>query len=357
MSNKNIKLLLATRAMESPPYEGGFVLLSDIAGSVPIQTIFELSMFSVRKKSSTINAERVFSKTGWGNLSKLQFPIGLWRTAHKYRIVHTAHIPSKNNVQIIKFSITRARTNGTKFIQTITGLPRVDNEGLKALLWGDSIVCQSPSVYERVCKISDKPVHLIIPWPSPKRLKFASINRQKTRNKFLRGKEHLVVFPGEFERMAIGTDFSECLKEFFILKPNSLVVLACRFDNIGVADRIVKKFPGQVVSLGQTSNIIDIIGAADLVLFPTKKMDEKFHPPLIIMEALSLGVPTLISDKIDLNESVSNLLKKISSEAGWKEFARVMHSTIETTGFSGENSTVRFDKMIKAYKKLYGTYI
>ncbi|MCC5846994.1 MAG: hypothetical protein JJU29_02790 [Verrucomicrobia bacterium] len=350
----SIKLLLASRAAESPLTEGGFVLLSDLAKSLVHQNLIETSVFSlIDEHMNKPNKVKAFSSIGWRNISKFQYPIGIYNHSGKYDVVHTAHIPTVKNSIILKAVTRRARKNGVKFIQTITGLPNLDDKNLHELLWGDFVVCQTSSAYKRVSLLTKKHVSLITPWPSPQRVAFDEIRKKNTRLK-LNVDGRMVLFPGEFERMGIGLDFADCLAHIFKNDPCCKVYLACRFDNLGVGKRLAKMFPCNVVNVGETNNIIELLEASDLTIFPTRKMENKFHPPLIIMESLSLGTPTLISDLIDIDKNVSTLLKIIPSSDGWFGFAdKILEASEERTDVKKIINNNNFTQMFKAYRSLY----
>lgn len=353
------KILFASRALESPPQEGGFVLLRDIATRLALDPESSLapSMFSKSKSPyEGISPDKVFTVTGWNRRSKLEFFVGLLRRAHLYDIVHAAHIPTTKNARLMSRAIRRAKRRGTKFVQTITGLPVVDDKQLSQMLWGDSIVCQSPSVYQRVRRLTSKPVSLIVPWPSTVRVS-ADNNRLSTTRSHLLSKKNtgpIVVFPGEFERMGIDTTFADCLSRFIEHNPGCLIILACRFDRLGVGDKLAAQFPDNVQSLGKTSNIIELMEAADLVIFPTRKMDEKFHPPLIITEALSLVTRVLVSNKIDIEPATSPLLSIEPSSSSWARFADAMHEAVHASHSKiPEASKSGFDSMFHDYLRVY----
>lgn len=349
-----IKVLLASRAMESPPREGGFVVLSDLAEEFANNDLVEPAMFSASSnKDYNIRTERVFSSSGWNRLNRLEFPLGIRLKAHKYNVVHTAHIPTKQNAQIMRQVINKARKSGTKFVQTVTGLPKVEDLDLKPLLWGDHLVCQTPDVYEKIQEASTKPVSLITPWPSPKRISFNKQRYQQTRSKLIGQYKKLVVFPGEFDRLGVGIDFAECLNSFLASEPESILVLACRFDKQKTGEKLAREFPGRVINVGEVENIIELLEAADLVIFPAREIWSKFRPPLVIMEALQLGTPTLISSSIGLDQSVSSLLKVSRAVANWKEFANDMHLMIKQVSPQRQTIDGHFQEAADSYLKIY----
>jgi hypothetical protein len=360
MNQKSKPLLMASRALESPPQEGGFVLLRDIATKIAQEGKIKPTMLAMSNKSfNDIHPEKVFSKPGWSKRIKIQFFLGILTKSHKYKIVHMAHIPTAQNVKLIKAAIFIAQKSGTVFIQTVTGLPKVEDTSLKKLIWGDYIVCQSPCTYEKVRSLTRKPVELIVPWPSNSRVSYDWKRRQKTRKKILNSNNErpIIVFPGEFKRMGIGTDFSECIKKFISLHPHARIILACRFDDDGIGAKIASNFPGNVQSVGKTSNIIELMEAADLVIFPTKKMEQKFHPPLIITEALTLRTPVLVSSLIDIDESTSPLLHKAPASSKWTTFAASMNYAITSTKNRKETNSQDFDAMVDKYIGIYDTIL
>lgn len=352
MANKQ-QILLASRAVESPPQEGGFVLLRDIAETLAADDDISPVMLSMKKEVyGSIATEKVFSNTGWTRRLRLEFFIGLLRTGSKYPIVHMAHIPTVSNTRLVRRVAARAKKRGTLFVQTITGLPAVSDADLKKLLWGDYIVCQSPAVLERVKSVGITNTSLIVPWPSPVRVSASPARKLKTRKQYNISKGPLVVFPGEFERMGIGTDFSDCITQFLQDFPTATIVLACRFDTLGIGDAIAANLPDHVRSVGKTNDIIELMEAADLVIFPTKKMDSKFHPPLIITEALSLGTKVVVSDKIDIDPAVSPLLFKAISSDGWGSFTQTMTEALNSSKPLGVPAN-GFALMYDAYRKIY----
>jgi hypothetical protein len=351
MAQNDKTILFASRAMESLPQEGGFVLLRDIAQHLHKKGLVPYMASSKKEKLGQIKPDKIYTRSGWDKLTRLQFFSGLLRRAGSYDIVHTAHIPNLSNSRLMRAVVRRVHKKGTRFVQTVTSLLPLPDDQLRKLLWGDVIVLQSPEAQRRVDTLGGYSTKLIVPWPAPQRVALNPSRRAETRRSLgLSETQNLVVFPGEFERMGIDLSFEECLKRFFQLEPDSLVILACRFDHRGIGDQLAARFPDKVRSVGKTSNIIELMEAADLVIFPTRKMDSKFHPPLIITEALSLGSSVLISDKIDLSETVSPLLKRVSSASSWGTFGEKMSEHLIRSAVGTKNN---FSAMLTSYETIY----
>lgn len=363
MKKNSVKILFASRAKESAPREGGFVVLTDIARKLSnSKTGFSPFMFSTNHKTSdNIGTECIYSDIGWNRKLRLEFFLGLYRKAHFYDIVHTAHIPTKLNTHLIKFAIKKARKSGTLFVQTITGLPatNINQEELKKLIWGDHIVCQSEGTYKKVRKLisSSQSCSLITPWRPDDIIQFDKGRRIETRKKLFAGYKHIVIFPGEFDRLGVDVKFRECIKSFFENSKDSLVVFACRFDKKGTGQIIASEFPHQVKSLGSTDNIIPLLEGSDLVIYPVRTMDHKFQPPLVILEALQLKSKVLISDAIEIKQDLSSLIEyeKVDDWAVYgKTMAKILASKKNTTLHVNHYS---FNNMYEQYFEIYNSLI
>lgn len=353
---KTTEILLATRAIESPPYEGGYVLLRDIADELSSDGRFSPFMFSATKAPQPgIGTDKVFRKPGWSFLRRYEFMRGLSKKSGSYDIVHTAHIPTAKNVPLILKATTKARASGVKFVQTITGLPytSIQQDELKKLVWGNHIVCQTSDVYNAVRDFHDH-VSLIAPWPSGKRVSPDKTRRNQTRKEHFAGFKKVVLFPGEFDRLGVDESFADCLETLFKQSPETLVVLACRFDSQGRGAALSKRFPGKVISLGETSKIIPLLEAADLVIYPVKKMDSKFNPPLVLTEAMQLGTPVLTSTLIGLNSTVSPLYYASDLKAGWQSFGSdIVKILAEPKAKNGNPKQSPFQSMVDQYVQIY----
>ncbi len=350
-----IKVLLASRALESPPREGGFVLLSDLGRELAGQKAIKFYGFSATRQSqSGIAPVKVFNRPGWSLSLRLQFLLGLFKKASRFDIVHMAHIPTRLNVMLIKAATWRARRSGTRFVQTITGLPDtgINATDLAKLLWGDVIVCQSPSVYKKASRLR-KDVALIAPWPPVSRVRLDAQRRARTRKKLFPQARKIVIFPGEFDRLGVDDSFASCVETFLDRCPDSLLVLACRFDKQGTAGNLLRRFPKGVVSVGETAEILPLLEAADLTIYPVRKMDSKFQPPLVLAESIQLGTPVLASSLIE-QQAPKNLVVFQDADDGWEAFGRQMATMVNAAKTRPRTSSPKpFKDMVQSYARIY----
>ncbi len=350
---KKIKILLASRALESPPREGGFVILKDIANTLDSARFIPYMLSMKNKTIGQIRPDRVFSAVGWDKIVKIQYLIAIMIRSSRYDVVHTAHIPTLFNSRIMRRITAYSHVRGTRFVQTVTGIPKVDEKQLSKLLWGDYLVFQSPSAMARAKQVTSKPMELIVPWPSDNRVRYDPKRRTRTRKSLgISVDTNLVVFPGEFKRMGIDISFTDCINSFLEKCPNSKIIIACRFDFQNIGGEIASKFPDKVVSIGSASNIIELMEAADLVIFPAKKMHSKFHPPLIITEALTLGASVIVSDVVDIDIGISSRLTRLNKPVSWTEFGVEMYDALQKKSYKSKFNNP-FQDMVKSYETIY----
>ena len=352
---KALNILFASRSIESPATEGGFVLLKDIASEICNDPAFDVAMLSSSRESvNNIRPEKVFSKNGWSKQSQMQFPYGVWKKSRQYNIVHTAHIPTLKNAYILKRTTKKAQASGTKFLQTITGMPKIADNKIDSLLWGDHIVAQSPEIYRRITKQTYRPVSMITPWPSPSRIEIDDRRIKTERAKLLDNKEQkLIVFPGEFRRLGVTEEFSACIDKILARSPNTKIVLACRFDKDGIGTRLAEKYPKKVISVAETTNILDLLNMADLVIYPAKTTQSKFQPPLVIMEALSMGTPVIVSSNLDIETDCHRLLANTNIGKAWTTFSNEINEQLLAKKGGEKYQKNEFYSMIDEYKSVY----
>ena len=323
-----IPVLLASRAIESPGVEGGFQLLADLAKWFDKSDQVSPVTFCAARRSGDAGALRAFRRPGWNRARQVEFALALARYAGRFPIVHTAHVPTRDNSRVMRGLATRPRARGTRFVQTVTALPNVGDDELRELLWGDHVVCQSERALSRVQALGIEAT-LIQPWPSPDRLASTYSRAGMVRTALSATSRPLVVFPGEFDRLGVGLDLLPMIDELIARTPDVLVVLACRNDRTGIGVHLAEVRPGHIVNVGQVTWILDLLKAADVVIFPAATMHGKFQPPLVLMEALQLGTPVVAAEPVERISGVEGFAQAPWPEGGGpSRFADLIHRSL-----------------------------
>lgn len=349
------RLLLATRAIESAPREGGFVLLRDLATELVSRGGVRVAVFAVSPSASgPFERLKAFRAPGWSGMRSFEFLLALLRHQSRYDLVHTAHVPTAINVRLLGLAAARGRLAGVSYLQTITALPDRPDASAASLLWGDHLVVQTPTVYRRLRGLGRK-LSLIAPWPSPRRVAFDSRRREATRLSYRAEARHLVLFPGELSRLGPGRTLEGCVAALLTDDPKAVAILASRFDVSGAAAALRRslgaEFPDRLLDVGETNDIVELLEAADLVVYPAPEMTGKFHPPLVLTEALTLGTPVLTSDNLEIPHAGAGSVHQRpleDLEAFGREAAALLRGGLPRTAEAG-----RFTEMVRAYERCY----
>lgn len=359
MKSKKIHVLFASRAYESPQSEGGFVLLRDLAREFSESKDFQATFFSAgAANDSGVEMLKIYQKVGWGDRCRLEFLLAILRHQSRFDIVHIAHVPTLINVKFMKFVSKLGKRSHVRYIQTITAIPKTPKETLHQLFWGDKIICQTNETLETVLREGLDPV-LISPRIPPARVRFDQVRRRQTRKFRFSSFSKVIVYPGEYDRLGIDETFSIFIRKVLSEIANSCVVLACRFDESRVGENIImdcsEDYPGRVFSMMEIDWIVDLLEAADLVVFPARSMEGKFQPPLVLLEALALGRKVLVSEAVDLPKHFHSHLVYRASAMNFLEFANAAINCIRDLPDEGpvSDSIYEFDDMVERYQEIY----
>jgi glycosyltransferase involved in cell wall biosynthesis len=350
-----MRILLASRAYESQNTEGGFVLLKDLArGLAPFEDI-EVSVFGQNvRQHGRLRVLRVFSQLEWGLRQQVEFILGLAKHQWKFDILHVAHVPTITNMILLRTLSWLGKFAGVRYVQTVTAVPKIDWQPLgSALLWGDQIVLLTKSLLLRPEKLC-----VVRPWPHPGRIKFDPVRRESTRKSMFPKFSSIIVFPGEFQRLGVSSDFFKFVEAMLDAIPDSCFVLACRYDEAGIGETIHSflrpSLLDRVLNVGKVEWISRLLEAADLIVYPARKMEGKFQPPLVLMEALALGRPVFTSLIVEMPEEESGGLVLRASCEDWVEGARHVADWLQTTSTARRcGYEENFRKMVEAYRSIY----
>lgn len=355
-----MRILFATRAMESAPTEGGFVLLSDLAHAMAKEPDVEVAMLATNQATRQgIECIDGFSSPGWSRMNAVEFAIAMLRFQSGFDVVHTAHAPTAVNSALMRKISLLGRRKGVHYLHTVTAVPSARPVSVQKLLWADTCVAQTGPVMNML-SFDNRPSAQIYPWPSPERVSYQAQRRQSTRGERFGDFEKVVVFPGEFFRLGIDASIGHCVSIILENVPRSCFVFACRHDTAGLGEQVFRdlhaKFSGRVFNVGEINWLIPLIEASDLVLFPAASMLGKFEPPLVLMEALTLGRSLLVSSNLSMPEGseIDNLVNRCEFQS-WHEFGKRAVEILNAGTRGAPIPEEKFQETVSAYKRCYVT--
>ncbi|MCB9556179.1 MAG: glycosyltransferase family 4 protein [Deltaproteobacteria bacterium] len=118
----------------------------------------------------------------------------------------------------------------------------------------------------------------------------------------------LVVFPGDYQFSRAAQTVAEAAIK--LRRPKTVFVFACRVKQQASRleeDRIRRMLSqagimGSVRLYNQLDDILDVLGAADACILPAESLFAKMDLPMVLIEALAMGVPIIVGDQPPLVE-------------------------------------------------------
>jgi phosphatidylinositol alpha-1,6-mannosyltransferase len=245
-------------------------------------------------------------------------------------VFHFVFAPNARTSSAGRFLSRRKRV---PVLQTIASPPR-SFSGVEQLLFGDIVVAQSRSTEQKVRAEYDAkglvcPELRVIPPPVP-----AGLARTATEVASVRARLEippdapLFVYPGDLEVSSGAEVVAELATRLAAEQPDAVVVFAYRRKTSAadeVAARLRTKLQGTNVRFaGSLSDVLSLIAAASAVLFPVDDLWGKVDLPIVLLEAMALGVPVLALDAGPLSDLVgAELLPSLECEGWLRALARL----------------------------------
>lgn len=346
-----MNVLFATRAFQSPPTEGGYLVLKDLAVASHNDKDIQASFFSLKDAAApnlnNIQFIPTFSRRGWGKYQATQFVYKLGVQAKNYDIVHTSHVPTKTNSLI--FNRIKSKNKDTRFVQTITALPAAYSLSSK-LLWGDAVVCLNSDTASLLSRYHSN-VKWIPPLPSVDRLENSAPIPGELRRKIIEKK--VITFPVVLDRISREFPVKEIVTTLLEQEADTYIIFACRFNHEGQAKEWLPddgSLHDRVGIYGEVEWYTSLLRASNVIVYPISDLRGKFNPPMVLTEAFALGKPIVASKGVALNDlSLSVLLiDKDSPSSVWVDSIRNIIAT--------QNQMIMPDYMRQCwlpYKQIY----
>jgi glycosyltransferase involved in cell wall biosynthesis len=197
----------------------------------------------------------------------------------------------------------------TPAIQTVCSAPK---EGVPVAPWlfGEKIIVLSRATKERFIKegIDERRLALIPPGicfpeaPSAARI-------ETVRRSLGAAERPIVLFPGDYEVSSAARTMASAVARFgqeSTIKP--LFVFACRTktERSQHEERALKAelapYQDMVRFVGEVSDIYALLAASSIVTLPAESLYAKMDAPLVLLEAMSFGVPIVVANTAPLSE-------------------------------------------------------
>lgn len=199
---------------------------------------------------------------------------------------------------------SRLRTTGGwrgRVVQTVASAPR-SFDGAQRWIFGDAIVALSEHTRARLvgAGVSASVVRVIPPCARPPS---QGHDRREVRQRLGLGDGPLVLYPGDYEVSRGASTVAASVAEVARRVPGVTFVYACR-KKTAAAEDAQRRVEGElsargatarVKHLGEVADMGELLAIADVVAFPVDDLYGKVDLPLVLLEAMALGLPIVVA--------------------------------------------------------------
>ncbi len=296
------EILFVSKPIAPPWNDGSKTLVRDLAGALTRHDAVVLGVRGVPLTLGRVRVEPLFYQPnegfGLGGTPAMRLAARL-ASGRRGDLWHFVFAP---NARTSRTARALSRLRRVKTVQTVASVP-TDDEDLDVALFGDRVVVLSRKTERAFLErgVDRARLHRIPPCVAP----VPSSPDMRARGRRLAGLPSdapIVLFPGDLER----DRGARITIEAFARMPRelgALLVIAARrktvraaeaeralrrsADVLGVADR--------VRWVGETAHMHALIAASDVVALPATDLVAKVDLPIVLLEALSLGVHVVVA--------------------------------------------------------------
>jgi phosphatidylinositol alpha-1,6-mannosyltransferase len=226
-------------------------------------------------------------------------------TGDAHDVWHFVFAPNRASSAAARLAIGARRATGWKgsVVQTVASAPREFRDAPR-MLFGDRIVVLSEWMRARLVGAGARSRHMRVIAPcaaapeAPTREAIANL-----RARHALGDGPLLVYPGDYEVSSGALTVARAAGSILRSAPGAALVFACRPKTRGadaaraeaIAETRGRGLDGRVVHVGEIDDLHALLGAASVVLFPVDDLYGKVDVPLVVLEAMALGVPLVLA--------------------------------------------------------------
>ena len=217
----------------------------------------------------------------------------------KVPLWHFFFAPNKRSSAAARWA---ARLRGVPTVQTVCSAPHEASD-IPSLLFADRTVVLSQHTRQRFIEAGVPSSKLSVIPPGIAPLSPAGHEKRLSiRRELGLPEDHaLVLYPGDLE---FGGGAQLAVRMASDLPANTSLVMACR-TKTPAAEAAKDKLQAEVSErglqtrvfwLGETPRIHDLITSVDVVILPTQSLFAKMDYPLVLLEAMSAGLPVVVTE-------------------------------------------------------------
>jgi glycosyltransferase involved in cell wall biosynthesis len=300
--NAGPRVLFVSKPIAPPWNDGSKNLVRDVARNLTRARATVLTTEGAPSLGDKVKMDAIYTAPG-------RFAPGLAQNARVVRrllvgdahdVWHFVFAPNPASSTVARFASRTRRLMGWKgrVVQTIASAPR-SFDGVGQWIFGDAVVVVSEWMRGRLLGAGVKTeVRVIQPCieapPAP-----TEEAKRAVREKLALGDAQVVLYPGDYEVSRGAATVARSVAGLARKAPGALVVFACRekTPKAAVARAAVEKSLREAGLLertrhaGEVQDMAALLAASSAVAFPVDDLYGKVDLPLVLLEALALGIP------------------------------------------------------------------
>ncbi len=226
-------------------------------------------------------------------------------TGDAHDVWHFVFAPNRASSSAARLASRVRRATGWRghVVQTVASAPRHFREAPR-MLFGDEVIVLSEWMRARLIGAGAPSKNLrVIPPCAAAPARPSPDDVAKLRGRYALGEGDLVVYPGDYEVSTGAMTVARAAGALLRAVPDATIVFACRSKTTGagaareaaIAETAGTPVAGRVVHVGEIDDLHTLLGAASAVAFPVDDLYGKVDVPLVVIEALALGVPLVLA--------------------------------------------------------------
>jgi phosphatidylinositol alpha-1,6-mannosyltransferase len=221
-------------------------------------------------------------------------------TGDAHDVWHFVFAPNPTSSGVARFASRTRRTFGWKgrVVQTIASAPR-SFDGVAQWIFGDAVVVVSEWMRGRLLGAGVRSQVRVIPPCAEALYPPSEAAKRAVREKLGVGDAPIVLYPGDYEVSHGAATVARAVAVLAKKAPKARVVFACRAktpksaDARAAVERSLQQagLADRTAHAGEVDDMAALLGASSVVAFPVDDLYGKVDVPLVLLEALALGVP------------------------------------------------------------------
>lgn len=301
------RVLFVSKPVVPPWHDGSKNLVRDVARHLTRARPTVLTTPGAESLGPHVTADAIYQSSG-------RFAPGLVANARvlarlvggdAHDLWHFVFAPNPTSSTAARVARTARRALGWrgKIVQTVASAPR-QFQGADGLLFGDVVVALSEWTRANLVGAGVNAAKLRVIPPCAAAPEVPSIERvEAARDRYDLGDAKVVLYPGDYEVSRGAATFADSIIHLARELPAAVFVYACRAKTprAGEASAEIRarleaaKLTARVRHVGEIEDLPALIAASSVVAFPVDDLYGKVDLPLVLLEALALGIPLVLA--------------------------------------------------------------